>query len=121
MMIHDAFDGLEEMLSVDAMSALEGRPVLRVDREDWPMGPPRAASGCEFLKVRSVAPGGSREYVVKRSSYTNDMIRRLTEDYTCRERLIWQHGVLDRLPAEVESPVVACTRDGKAGHCSCAT
>jgi hypothetical protein len=112
-MIHDTFDGLEEMLSVDTMSALEGRPVTRVACEDWPLGPPRAASGCQFLKVRSIAPGGSRNYVVKRSAYANDIIRRLTEDYTCRERLIWQQGVLDRLPAEVESPVVACSRDGE--------
>src|SRR5579859_204719 len=110
-MIHDAFEGLEEMLSVDTMSALEGRRIQAVERESWSLGPPRAASGCEFLKVRSVAPSGTRHYVVKRTSYASDIIRRLTDDYTCRERLVWQHGLLDRLPAEVESPLVACSRD----------
>jgi hypothetical protein len=113
MLIHNAFASLEEMLSVEAMSALEERPVERVEREAWPIEPPQAASGCEFLKVRTVAPGGTRHYVVKLSSYTNDIVRRFTDDHACRERLVWQHGLLDRLPAEVESPVVACSRDGE--------
>jgi hypothetical protein len=50
-------------------------------------------------------------HIVKRASYAIDVIRRLSEDVRCREQLIWQHGLLDRLPAEVASPIVACATD----------
>jgi hypothetical protein len=62
--------------------------------------------------VRSIAPDGQRDYIGKRTRYATDIIRRLTDDYDCRERQIWQHGLLDCLPVEVESPMVAYARDG---------
>ena len=71
-----------------------------------------AASGCEFLKVRSCGSSKIRHYFVKRTTYPTDMVRRLTDDHTCRERLVWQHGVLDRLPAETDSPMLAHACDG---------
>ena len=111
-MIHEPFSSLEAMLSVEAMSALEERAVTRVESST---GSHRfgCRSGCEFLKVRSYASGESRPYFVKRTSYVTDMVRRLTDDHACRERLVWQHGVLDRLPAEIDSPTVAHARDGE--------
>jgi hypothetical protein len=102
------FDSLDDMLSIEAMSRLEGRTVTCVEVTTW--NPPKyhAYSGCEFLKVRTSARDHIRRYVVKRTSDAIDIIRRLSEDVGCRERLIWQHGLLDRLPAEVASPIVAC-------------
>jgi hypothetical protein len=112
-MIHPPFSSLEAMLSVETMSALEGRAVTRVESEQWQPAGPGAASGCEFLKVRSYASSESRPYFVKSSAYRTDMVRRLTDDHACRERLVWQHGVLDRLPAEIDSPTVAHACDGE--------
>jgi hypothetical protein len=105
------YASLEEMLSIETMSAIEGRSVARVECEEWTPPQPVAASGCEFLRVRTV--GGSRiqPYIVKRTSFATDVIRRLTNDRHCRELLVWERGILDRLPAEVESPMVACARD----------
>ncbi len=111
-MTHKPFDSLEEMLSVEAMSGLERRTVARVEIEDWSPTPETAASGCDFLKVRSHTASDSRQYFVKRTSYATDIIMRLTDDYACRERLVWQHGLLDRLPPEVTCPILACARDG---------
>jgi hypothetical protein len=99
-MIHPPISSLEAMLSIETMRALEGRTVTRVESEHWQLTGTAAASGCEFLKVRSYASGESRPYFVKRTSYVTDMVRRLTDDHLCRERLVWQHGVLDRLPAQ---------------------
>ncbi len=112
-MVHEPLGSLEAMLSIDALSALEGRPVMGVDVEQWTPPPYHAASGSEFLKVRSTTPNGSSHYVVKRTSFATDIIRRLTDDYDCRERLIWQHGLFDRLPARIESPTLACAPDGE--------
>src|SRR5690242_14651541 len=111
-MFHRPFASLDAMLSVEAMSAHEGRTVTQVEVEPWRPDPSRAISGCQFFKVRSMAADGSRRYVVKRTSYAMDLIRRLSDDRDCRERLIWEHGVLDRLPAEVHSPTLAWAMHG---------
>src|ERR1051325_4628815 len=107
-MSHDPFASLDEMLSVDAMSALERRTVSAVDVDQWQPQQVRAAnSNSEFLKVSTHAAGESRCYFVKRTRYATDMIRRLTDDYACRERLLWEHGVLECLPSEITSPMLA--------------
>jgi hypothetical protein len=108
---HTSFDSLESMLSHEAMSTLEHRSVVRVEIDQWRPGF-GAVSGCEFRKVRSHGQGGVRRYVVKRSAYASDMVRRLTDDQRGREQLIWQFGVLDPLPAEVDCPPVGSARDG---------
>src|SRR5262249_21336022 len=105
---HEPFGSLDEMLSIEAISALEQRHVSRIEIEPLQPGFGAAsASGCKFLKVRSHAQSGLRDYVVKRSAYATDMVRRLTDDHAGREQLIWQYGVLERLPAEVDSPTLA--------------
>ncbi len=111
-MRHTPSDSLEEMLSVEAMSALERRAVTCVNVRSWTPELARPASGCEFRKVESVGSGGSRHYVVKRPAFDTDLVRQLTEDIECRERLLWQHGIFDRLPPEVRCPTAACARDG---------
>src|SRR4029453_11456943 len=95
------FDSLEAMLSIDAISTLEGRAISCVSAQSWTPEPVRGASGCEFLKVESLGVDGSRHYVVKRTAFETDIVRRLTDDVACRERLLWQHGVFDRLPPEI--------------------
>jgi hypothetical protein len=112
-MMHEPFASLDEMLSVEAMSDLEGRTVNVVEVDQWTAQQPRGAvSGCEFLKVRTYASNEHRYYFVKRTAYATDLVRRLTDDYECRERLLWQYGVLDRLPAEVDTPMLAHACDG---------
>jgi hypothetical protein len=111
-MIHEPFPSFEAMLSDRALSALESRAVSQVAVEHWTPGF-GAASGCEFLTVRTGGSDDSRHYFVKRTTYATDMVRRLTDDPECREQLIWQHGVLDRLPGEIDCPMLACARDGE--------
>jgi Ser/Thr protein kinase RdoA (MazF antagonist) len=109
--LHAPFDSLEDMLSVETMSALEQREVDHIELEQWQPGF-GAVSGCQFLKLRSCGPGVDSEFFVKRSTYATDMVRRLTDDHAGREQLIWQHGLLDRLPEEIDCPIVASARDG---------
>jgi hypothetical protein len=110
--LHTPFDSLEAMLSVEAISALDRRAITQLTIESWTPPQYSAVSESEFLKVRSVGLVGRQHYFVKRTRYTTDIVRRLTADQECRERKIWQHGLLDCLPVEVESPRVACARDG---------
>lgn len=74
--------------------------------------PERSCIECEFLKVVTIESSDSRHYVVKRTAFDTDIVRRLTEDIECRERLLWQHGIFDRLPPAVRCPTLACARDG---------
>ena len=71
-----------------------------------------AISGRQFFKIHSTSAEGERRYVVKSTSYATDLIRRLSDDRDCRERLLWEHGVLDRLPAVVRSPTLAWAMHG---------
>ena len=103
-MIREPFASLEAMLSIEAIGALEERTVSGVEVDSWTPRPYHAFSGCEFLKVRSLAPSGSRDYIVKRSSFAIDLVRRVTDDRDCRERQVWQYGLLDRLPTGGPEP-----------------
>jgi hypothetical protein len=114
---HQLHDGLEELLSPATLSRLEGRAVVRVHREPL-ISPYGGVSGNHFLSVETVAEtpatdGQPRRYVVKRTSPAWDIILRLSGDPACRELLVWQHGLLDRLPREVGQTVVAAARDGE--------
>ena len=113
-MLHPPFPSLEAMLSAAAMSALEGRTVARVASQPWT--PPSRIppwSRSQFVQVETTtADGDTRRYIVKRIAPRRDLIMRLTGDQVCRERLVWQHGMLDELPPEVWSPVVASAVDG---------
>jgi hypothetical protein len=103
---------LEALLSPEALGRLEGRTVTCVRAQPWT---PQAgsASGCLFLRVETHGDGGRLgRYVVKRTSYAQDLIMRMTNDTACREVRVWQRGLLDRLPPEVMSPVVGAAVDG---------
>jgi hypothetical protein len=103
---HEAFDSLDVMLSVGAMSELEGRAIQCVSARSWT--PAQTASGCAFLKVESAGTSGSRHYVVKRTTFETDIVRRLSDDVECRERLLWQQRPIR--PAAAGDHVPDCGR-----------
>jgi hypothetical protein len=105
-------DSLDEMLSVGAMSCIEGRTVTTIRPRAWLPGD-FSVSGAEFRGVETVDDtGASRQYVVKRTGHERDLIMRNTEDFACREMLVWQQGLLDRLPVGVTHAILGAARDG---------
>jgi len=109
---HELHGSLDEMLSPEALSRLEGRTVTSVRRQPFTT-PYGGVSGNQFLAVQTAADDGqTRSYVVKRTAPAWDIIMRITGDTACREMLVWQHGLLDRLPSEVGHTVVAGAVDG---------
>jgi hypothetical protein len=109
---HELYGSLEALLSPQALSRIERRTVTSVQAE--PCGTSEmSASGSLFVRVSSDGDDGARRhYVVKRTSYARDIIMRLSGDTVCREVLVWQRGLLDRLPPEVMSPTVGAAIDG---------
>ncbi len=50
--------------------------------------------------------------VVKRMSMEWDWLMCNTDDVLGRSVTVWQHGVLDRMPPEIDTTVIACASDG---------
>jgi hypothetical protein len=110
-MRHELYASLDEMLTPETLSALEGRPVTAVCCAPFPSS--FSLSGCceHFLRLET---NGERpyRYVVKRISQEWDWIMRATDDRHGREVVLWQYGLLDQLPQELAHAVVACAVDG---------
>ena len=107
------YGSLEELVSPAALSQLERRPVsgVRVEPFTSAYG---GVSGNSFLSVETVgADEQTRAYIVKRTAPAWDIIMRISGDTACREMLVWQQGLLDRLPPEVGHTVVAGALDGE--------
>src|SRR5688572_26656082 len=88
---HELYGSLDEMLSPEALSRLEGRTVTSVRRQPF-TSPYGGVSGNLFLSVETAAGDGQRRrYIVKRTAPAWDIIMRITGDTACREMLVWQH------------------------------
>jgi hypothetical protein len=107
----ELYSSLDEMLSPEVLSQLDGRTVTSVRRRPF-TSPYGGVSGNRFLSIETVADDGQRRpYIVKRTAASWDIIMRITGDTACREMLVWRHRLLDRLPPEVGHTVVACAID----------
>jgi hypothetical protein len=62
---HTLFDSLDEMLSVEAMSALEARAVSDVSVRRWTPELAGPASKCEFLNIESVGANYRRQLAAR--------------------------------------------------------
>ena len=107
----ELYGSLDEMLSSEVLSRLEGRTVTSVQVQPFTT-PYGGVSGNQFLAVETAGSDGQdRRYIVKRTSTVWDIIMRISGDTACREMLVWQHRLLDRLPPEVGHTVVAAATD----------
>src|SRR4051794_7757250 len=95
---HKLYGSLDEMLSPEVLSRLEGRTVTTVRRQPF-TSPYGGVSGNQFLSIETMADHGHpQRYLVKRTATAWDIIMRITGDTACREMLVWRHGLLDLLP-----------------------
>ena len=107
----ELYGSLDELLSPEVLGTLEGRTVAGVRRRPF-VSPYGGVSGNAFLAVETVGTDGqSRSYIVKQTAPAWDIIMRASGDTRCRELLVWQHRLLDRLPPEVGQTVAAAAED----------
>ena len=78
-------------------------------REPWV--PEDTKSGARFERVVI----GEGRYVLKYQDPRDDWLMRATGDPGDRYVRLWEHGLLGRLPAELDAAVVACKFDGTVG------
>lgn len=68
----------------------------------------------EFLAVDRCGVNQPR-YIIKRMRQERDWVMQATDDRHWRAVAIWQHGLLDRLPEEIEHGIIAISKD-KEGY-----
>lgn len=127
-MQHTLLANLDELLSPETLSRLTGVDVVAVERAPLSAGFAHSGSGIEVVqclaKVGGAAGDGTTNsgtvpgprLVLKRVAGEWDWLMRVTDDRHCRSAGLWTHGLFDRLPAQCEPPVLACSQDGGDGR-----
>lgn len=99
---------------------MTARPVselvsLATAREEVHPADGKSTSTFERLTIRG------QSYFLKRLSPATDWIMRVTGDQVHRPYLIWQAGIMDRVPACIDHTVVAMELDGVGENTVCST
>jgi hypothetical protein len=76
-----------------------------------PFAPPDGKSG---VPMERVVIGGER-FVVKHLHVEDDWIMRATGDVRVRPLLVWESGILGRVPASIDHTLVGAAREGAGG------
>lgn len=100
---------IAELLEPANLSRLTGTAITSVRCE--PLRAEFAHSGSRILRVITDAGHGPR-LVLKCVSLEWDWLMRATEDTHCRSVTLWQHGLFERMPDEIEHGVLACAHEG---------
>ncbi len=115
-MKHTLYNSLKDMIRPETLSGL-GNKTFTATRLAAFQGLGQSFSGSKFLAIHTTNGdhtnnGDDSRCIVKRVSREWDWIMNTTGDRYGRTTTLWQHGILDRLPEEIEHAVVACAVDG---------
>jgi hypothetical protein len=111
-MPHALFASVDEMLDPDTLSALGAASVR--DVRCVPVRQPEAYSGSSYSIVETNGRAGPR-YFLKRTPPAKDPAIPGSFADLNRTVAVWQHGILNRLPPNIDHAIVACSHDG-AGY-----
>lgn len=85
--------------------------VADADRRE-PMHSTDSKSGARFERVEI----RGQRCILKHLRLADDWIMRATGDLGCRPVLVWESGILDRLPASIDPAVLGAARDPATGE-----
>jgi hypothetical protein len=108
-MRHKLFDSVDELLVPGVLSQLTGQQVSSIRTRPLHADFGKSGSRLHFVETND---GRGPRFVLKRVSPAWDWQMRATEDHLCRSVTLWQRGIFDRMPPEIEHGVVAGARDG---------
>jgi hypothetical protein len=105
------YQSVEEMTRPETLAGLVKRPIAKVRVEPCqPVG--WSSTESQFMAVK-IDDGDYPPYVVKRMTRERDWVMQMTADQNWRAVTIWQHGLLDHLPEEIDHATIACAADGE--------
>ena len=99
-MEHSLYASIDELLRPETLSRLANQPITSVQTR--PLEATYNKSGSRLLAVET-NHGNGPPYILKRVSLEWDWQMRATGDHHCRSVALWQYGILDRLPPEIET------------------
>ena len=107
------YDSIEEMTRPETLSVLVNQPISSVrlvsyQTVGW------SSTDSQFLALE-IDGGKSPPYILKRVAREQDWVMQTTDDRHWRTVTIWQHGLLDSLPKEIDHAIIACAVDN-AGY-----
>jgi len=104
------YASVDALLTPETLSAVTGQAITAVSAR--PIQPKYAKSGSRLVVVETNAGGGPR-YILKRLARAWDWQMRATDDFNCRTIVMWQRGLFDRMPPELDHAMLACAHDGE--------
>jgi hypothetical protein len=104
------FPNVEVLLTPQTLSELTGHVITAVCAR--PIQPKYAKSGSRIVVVET-NDGSGPCYILKRVARAWDWQMRATDDFNCRTVTLWQRGLFDRMPPELDHAMLACARDGE--------
>jgi hypothetical protein len=103
------YSSIEDMTYPTTLGNLVQRRISKTclapfETEGW------STTEAEFVGVDE-CNGKDPRYIIKRIRQELDWVMQATEDHHWRAITIWQHGLLDLMPEEINHATIACTRD----------
>jgi hypothetical protein len=108
-MKHPLFPTVAAMLETVVLSNLLGDQITAVSPH--PLIAQYNKSGSHLLRLE-LNQGQGPSLILKQISPATDWLMRATNDTRCRSVTLWEHGLLDQLPPEIDHAMLACARDG---------
>lgn len=109
-MTHTLYNTIEDMLRPGTLSTLMQRPITTARLVPFQtLG--HSSTQSPFMAV-VVNNTEHPAYVLKHMIPERDWVMQMTGDRHRRMLAIWQHGLLDRLPEEIDHAIIACAVDG---------
>jgi hypothetical protein len=108
-MQHKLYSSINEMTQPEVLNGMVQRPVKETclvpfETNGW------SSTEAEFLGVTG-CNGDQPHFIIKRLRRDKDWVMEATNDDHWRSITVWQQGLLDHLPPEIDHGIVACSVD----------
>ena len=111
-MYRQLFSSVAEMVAPETLSELLGERVTAVFTA--PLFAQYSKSGSRLSRVE-INHGHGPQLILKQVSPATDWLMRATNDNKVRAVTLWEQGLMDLLPPEIDHARIACARDEKGG------
>ena len=103
------YGSIEEMIRSKTLSVLVNRPITKshlapYQTVGW------SSTDSQFLGIE-IDGEKNPQFILKKLSQEQDWVMQTTDDQHWRTVRIWQYGLLDSLPKEIDHAIIACAID----------
>ena len=101
---------IEDMTRPETLTVLINRPITKTRLAPYQIAG-WSSTESQFLAVE-IDGTEYPHFILKRMVRERDWVMQMTDDEHWRAVTIWQHGLLDNLPEEIDHAIIACAIDG---------